>query len=273
MVQSGDRARVAHKAAVMTALLLLSTFLAACGPASGASPAPPSATPPQLTPGPAANQSFLMSGVIRDIGSAGILVEGPAGDACWVQLPSGMPLVLERPDGTGHDVDARDLALGMQVSVWNDGPVRESYPCQATGAYVKIHADPGDLAVPPLADIVSARRSGGPGVEPALLQASVPGDQAELARIVTWLLLAEQEVGLQPEPAPPLRGPSEPWVLQLIDDGQAVLDFAFNCDGADGGVMCAKYEDYVTYTDPAGERHVLRSPELFAWLLDMSPEE
>lgn len=292
MFPFGHRAKTARWAAPVTALILLAVLLTGC--ASG----PPGAIPPSLPqpapmplpapvpggpsmpgrfplPGPSANVPFLMNGEVKDIGSQGILVEGPTGgDACWITLPSAMPLVIERPDGAAHDMDAADLAIGLHVSVWHDGPVRESYPCQATGAYVKVHADPGDLTVPALVDVQSVERLRSDFAPARLLQPAVPEDRAEVARLLTWLWLAEAAPELTPPtPTADQRGPGLwQWVLHLPDDQQAIVDYLWDCTHAGGDRLCAVQPDYAVYTDPDGEQHVLHAPQLFRWLERMAPE-
>lgn len=287
MFQSGHRASAPRRAVLLAGLMLLAAMLTGClssPPRSGAVPAQPVPLPAPVpmptpggpsAPGPAANVPLLMNGEIKDIDGQRILVEGPAGgDACWVTLPPSMPLVVERPDGAAHDFDAADLAVGLPVSVWHDGPILESYPCQATGAYVKVLADPGDLDVPALADVIALERLRSEFVEPALLRPGVPDDEAKLARLLTWLWLAEPAPDRSPPtPTADQRGPGLwQWVLHLPDDGQALVDYLWDCTEAGGDRLCAVQPDYAVYTDPGGVQHVLHSPQLFDWLEQMAPE-
>lgn len=285
----GHFATAARRAVPATASLLLAALLTGCvagPPRSGV--VPPSLPQPMPLPapvprgpglpglpGPGANVPFLMTGEIKDIDSQRVLVEGPAGgDACWITLPASVPLVVERPDGAALEFDAADLTVGLQVSVWHDGPIRESYPCQATGAYVKVHADPGDLVVPALEDVQSVERLSSEFVEAALLQPTVPDDRPEVVRLLTWLWMAEAAPDLTPpEPVADRRGPGLwQWVLHLPEDEQAIVDYLWDCEKAGGDRLCAVQPDYAVYTDPDGEQHVLHAPQLFQWLERMAPE-
>ncbi|HEY0020913.1 MAG TPA: hypothetical protein VGC13_31720 [Longimicrobium sp.] len=46
--------------------------------------------------------------------------------------------VLARTDGRTADASSAELAVGTRVQVWFTGPVRESFPVQATGGTVLI---------------------------------------------------------------------------------------------------------------------------------------
>lgn len=124
------------------AVLLLPLMLSGCalaGLGTRDSRAPQRGPTQGQTPG----QSFLMRGTIEDTENARILVRGTApGDLCWITLVPGMPLISEATDGTTEDFAVENLATGMDVSIWHAGPVLESHPCQATGAYVTVHTPP-----------------------------------------------------------------------------------------------------------------------------------
>lgn len=77
----------------------------------------------------------LVSGTITQQGTAGYLVEEKPGQQsgdmkCWVKF-SEKTTVYRQAGKLVEKAQAADVAVGQQVSVWYDGPVRESYPCQA----------------------------------------------------------------------------------------------------------------------------------------------
>jgi hypothetical protein len=130
-----------HTIAALAALAALAVLGAAvvggCGGATAAQPASPSPSAPPsgpaditgvvdtLTPGSAGGAALL---VVADGSAAGEY------DKAWVSVtPDTVVWTLEGAKGT-----AAGLGLGQTVSVWFTGPVRESYPVQATAGVVRV---------------------------------------------------------------------------------------------------------------------------------------
>jgi len=74
-------------------------------------------------------------------GNAGsILVEGKAsfGDKATFEIQGTMPILVQAKNGMLTSGAFADLKPGLRVEVWADGPVRESYPVQATASMVLV---------------------------------------------------------------------------------------------------------------------------------------
>jgi hypothetical protein len=133
-----------HKSRALAALAVL-VFLGAavvggCGGATAGQPASPSpSAPPPSTPAD-------ITGTVRDLSA------GTGGDSLPVLLVVADPGTTSSVDRASVSVTAdtvvwtaegargrpADLAEGQQVGVWFTGPVRESYPVQATAGVVMV---------------------------------------------------------------------------------------------------------------------------------------
>ncbi|HEX5643131.1 MAG TPA: DUF3221 domain-containing protein [Thermoleophilia bacterium] len=131
-----------HTTRALVALAALAVLGAAvvggCGGATDAQPASPSPSAPP--PGPAD-----ITGVVGDLTpgadaqSVSILVvaDGSADDDYdKASVTVGPGATVWTVDGRRGD--ASDLAQGARIAVWFEGPVRESYPVQATAGVVQI---------------------------------------------------------------------------------------------------------------------------------------
>lgn len=88
----------------------------------------------------------LLTGTITQQGPSGFLIEEKpgqqAGDAkCWAKLTD-KTAVWRQAGKLVEKAAAKDVTVGQQVSLWPDGPVRESYPCQAGAGTVLILGGP-----------------------------------------------------------------------------------------------------------------------------------
>lgn len=122
------------------AVLCLSAAACANGPGD-ADPVPPDAVNAQL---PAESPSII--GEVKEVEGGGdaprILVEQvPTRSAgfpvAWIDLPSSARIYVRR-DGYTYPATAADIAPGARVQAWFTGPVRESYPVQATAGTVVV---------------------------------------------------------------------------------------------------------------------------------------
>lgn len=119
--------------------------LAVCLAAPGCSGAPGDPDGPGLSAGVPAEAASIrgdIKEVDRSRGGLRFLVEqNPARGAgepiAWVDVDRDTR-VLARTDGRTGSASSAELAVGMRVQVWFTGPVRESFPVQATGGTVLI---------------------------------------------------------------------------------------------------------------------------------------
>lgn len=84
----------------------------------------------------------LLIGQITRITGAQVLIEEvpgePAGSAKCVLTVTDGTAVLRETGGKLQRAAAAELQVGQRVKGWSSGPVRESYPCQATAAAIVI---------------------------------------------------------------------------------------------------------------------------------------
>ncbi len=131
-----------HATGALAALAALAVLGAAvvggCGGATAAQPASPS---PSAPPSGAAD----ITGVVRDLtpgGDAGtatllVVADGSVAgeyDRASVAVVPGTRVWA----ADGQRGEASDLVQGVRIAVWFEGPVRESYPVQATAGAVEI---------------------------------------------------------------------------------------------------------------------------------------
>ncbi len=131
----GSRALLAL--AVFTALGAVA--VAGCGGATAAQPASPSPTAPPATPADITGTTHDVTQTAGDPPMPVLLVVDDGAikgmlDRALVTVTSQTRFWMLK-GGVGTPAD---LAPGQMVSVWFTGPVRESYPVQATAADVKI---------------------------------------------------------------------------------------------------------------------------------------
>ena len=72
--------------------------------------------------------------------------ENPAdssGSAKWVLSITGNTIVLVRPGEVTEPASFERLVIGQRVEAWITGPVRESYPMQATASHLLVRDSTG----------------------------------------------------------------------------------------------------------------------------------
>lgn len=119
-------------------------LVALCLAAPGCSRAPGDPDGPGLSanvPAEAASIRGDIKEVDRSRGGLRFLVEqnprGAGEPIAWVDVDRDTR-VLARTGGSTASASSAELAVGMRVQVWFTGPVRESFPVQATGGTVLI---------------------------------------------------------------------------------------------------------------------------------------
>jgi len=125
--------------AALAALTLLgAAVVGGCGGATAAQPASPSpSAPPSGVADITGVVDTLTPGADTDTVTLLVVAGGSAGgeyDRASVTVVPGSTVWT----AGGQRGDASDLVQGARVAVWFEGPVRESYPVQATAGVVQI---------------------------------------------------------------------------------------------------------------------------------------